>query len=182
MPPITHQHKEEISRQNIAFQQKQVQESAKFINNIIFVVGTGTFVLSISFIGYLDTVILYPQLLVASWVFLFFAIVSTVASHAAAIFHSKRMIDLLNAHRSSGFKTEWNMVDSGGDEIYLRLAKWGNGLYIVAGLTLIAGLIFLIFFAAINFLALNEIRKYEKEHSVMPGQQNSESTTTSLKG
>jgi len=64
------QYQEGLSIRNIDRHLKTSDYAFEEINKIIFVMATGTFVLSISFIGYMKVGMIHPILLIWAWIFL----------------------------------------------------------------------------------------------------------------
>lgn len=170
MTPEEHlKHCIEVSDSNLSMHQETKNISYKAIDNMLFVVSTGTLVISISFIGYIKTYIHWPWLLIASWFFLIISVAINYTGHKLMIAQSKRQIDLLNEERrnkfihSANYDAEVVRKDAKMNEIIL----WGNRANTWGVIFLCLGLLSLLFFGGINLLAQNEINKqnqYPKSH------------------
>ena len=164
--PLTEQRKEyleSLSLKAYEFQMGMRNYALSELNKIIFVLGTGTLVISISFIGYLKTIIVMPWLLIASWIFFVMAIASNISAHLITYRTSNKKMDAINQSRSSGFTTDWNTND---DEESKKLKKWGQRINWVVFISLGAGMLFLLTFCAVNLLTQNQLRRQEVVQTV----------------
>ncbi len=155
-------HYHEAAEKNFLMHHEIKNDAIKSINNIIFVVGTGTFVLSISIIGYFKTALAFPCLLIISWLCLLLAIIGNVAAQWYTVKASLRNQKLINQWINSGFKTpeKWNMDTSSDPEIKkftrigYKLSKW-------VVILLILGLFMLFAFVSINLIVQN--KQYQRQ-------------------
>jgi hypothetical protein len=160
----------EVTDRNLSMHQETKNISYKALNNIIFGVSTGTFVLSISLIGYLKTTIYFPILLVLAWVALIVAIIGNYYAHVLTISQSRRQMQLINGFRASGFQNA-HMFDTdvvANDSELNQNVKVGRIANMAVLISLGLGLLFVFLFAAINLLAQNEVRKDEARHLYQP--------------
>lgn len=150
----------EINLRNFEAHEKSKQYGVSSINNIIFLISTGTFVLSISFIGYVKTILLHPKLLVLSWVLLAIAIAGNVVSHIVTIELAKRNQDLIN--NPSTF--EPYAPGSKDDRIIMNWSTIGRWAFSVVIVALAAGLLSLIVFGSVNLLHQNDLRTMHESY------------------
>lgn len=162
MPPLLTQewkeYFERLSMENLKLQQAQKDYATSELNKIIFIIGTGTFVLSISFIGYLKTSPEHPWLLIASWIFLVLAIAGNVLAHSFSAKVAERKIEHLNTSRISGFMPHWEtLTESDKDIMWWR--KYGAFITVFVWFSLAGGLLALLLFGGSNLLAQNAIKE-----------------------
>lgn len=153
-------HQIKVSDRNHDRHMEVVLTSHKSMNSIIFVISTGTLVLSISFIGYIKTYLHHPWILILCWFSLMCSIGFNFYAHILSSNSSIRQIELLNEERKNGFLNGVNfndVVDKDKKIIKIRKrAKMTNWIVITS---LIVGLAALFFFGGINLLAQNAINK-----------------------
>lgn len=146
---------------NFHMHQEVKQSALKAFHNTIFVIGTGTFVLSVSFIGYLKVEILWPCLLILTWILLILSIGSDTFMTWCTVRCSLRDQNLLNKWTASNFTDppNWNM-DSSSDEKIKTYTRWIYRSEKIAVASLLSALVSLVIFASINLLAQNEVRRF----------------------
>ncbi len=134
------------------------------IHNIIFAIGTGTFVLSISFIGNLSSPLEIPLVLVASWFLLVCSIVLKIYSHQLAQHIASLCQTVLEEHIMKGYSNpNFNVNNPTSPEIEKLEKKRGE----VDNLTLIFigfGIFALLLFASANLLAQNIVAGKQTYH------------------
>ncbi|MDQ5954872.1 MAG: hypothetical protein QG583_800 [Patescibacteria group bacterium] len=143
-----------LSLDNIRMYRDVSNTAVKHVNNIIFIISSGTFVASISFIGYLKTTPKYPWLLIFAWVFFFSAICGNVIVHYLSAKRSDRGVIELNNYRKEGFEPFWNMVESRDPKVNL-MTRWANRITFFVFSCIFFGMAFLIAFGAVNILNID---------------------------
>ncbi len=156
----THRKLEEVSSKNIETHMKIKSDAYKAMNNIIFVISTGAFVVVISLIGYLKTYIYHPWILLVSIISLSLTITLNFIAHWITAKSSIRLIGLLNKERSDGFPGGggFSEIFKNDNDIkyYKKFAGWVNVSVLIF---LILGVAALICFGYLN-LILNNTPKY----------------------
>jgi hypothetical protein len=147
---------EKLSARDFESQQKVKDYTGGELNRIIFYLSTGTFVLSMSFIGYLKTEVVYPYLLIWSWIFFSLAILGQMVGHWVSKQSADRRQVLINESRKSNFKTFYQETTD-SDTLVKRYKKIGSISDILIVCFLILGISFLLFFGASNVLNRNNI-------------------------
>jgi len=150
---------EELSLFDFKSQLAVVDYASSELNKIIFYLGTGTFVLSISFIGYLKTKILHPYVLIASWVCFIIVIVGQIINHRLSKKVANRKIDLINKSRVSGFTILWQN-ETNKDPDIIKWIGYASKIEKIVIFFLAIGLILLLSFGAINLLARNTFQNW----------------------
>jgi len=148
------QHRYEAVRRNFDRHQEIKSTTIKSLNNTIFLLSTGTFVLSMSLIAYLKSEIFYPRLLVLAWLFLLLAIAGSAWAQWCMASCSIQNQNLLNDWVKSAFTVpgpNWNM-DTSKDEKIQKATKLGKFLTKLTIFFVVSGLLSLFFFASINIL------------------------------
>ncbi|MEN9614134.1 MAG: hypothetical protein RLZZ347_441 [Candidatus Parcubacteria bacterium] len=145
---------ENISLKDFDGQQKVKDYVQSEINKIIFYLGTGTFVLSISFIGYLKNNLLHPKVLIVAWVCLALVILGQVIIHTLSKWVADKKQTLINKSRSSNFNHSWQDATTKDTEI-IKWMKYASYLNIIILTLLLGGIIALLFFASSNLLYRN---------------------------
>lgn len=156
---ITNEHKEyleKLSLLDFENQQKVKDYAGNELNKIIFYLSTATFVLSISFIGYLKMEIIFPYILIASWICFIVAIGGQMYNHWISKKVAERKQSLINKSRSVGFYQLWQTMTESDVEIS-KLLKWANMIDKIVIFSLIFGLILLFIFGSNNLLAINNL-------------------------
>lgn len=157
------EHLKEVSDTNLEMHRQTKDSSHQAMNNILFVVSSGAFVLSISFIGNIKSVIAVPWVLIASWAFLITAIALNFAAHFFMIKQSNRQIKLINKERYDGFPNlnEFNNEVVKKDEELKEIVRKGNQVNKAVLTFLSLGLVALIVFGAANLLEQNKVNKHD---------------------
>ncbi len=158
-------HLTELSDKNLSMHQERKNTSFKQQDKIIFIISTGTLVLSITFIGYLKTVIYWPHLLPAAWFFLVATVILNFVTHISIIRQARRQIEIINQWRETGFPDPMDFqkekVDK--DSQLNHIVRWTNRYEIATVTCLIVGLLFLFTFATLNLIAQNKVNQIVKE-------------------
>jgi len=150
----------DVSDTNLNRHSNNMMGAFQSMNNIIFIVSTGAFALTISFVGYIKTYIYNPLILLISWIFLFLAITFNFIAHWITAQLSKRSMELTNEWRSSGFPDPKNHIKNmANDKKIIRYKKMANIDNILVLIFLPLGIISLISFAWINFSTQNNLNK-----------------------
>lgn len=155
IPPRNEKEKEyleDLSLKNHKLQKDLLDTAVAELNKIIFVLATGTFILSISFIGYLKTEIVWPWLLIASWVCFAGALFCNIFAHLVTYTLSDKRLTAINNSRSSGFQKDWDVENR---EDITKWKKKGKTVNYAVFIFLAAGILLLLIFGAGNLLALN---------------------------
>ncbi len=144
---------ENLSLKDFDGQQKVKDYVQSEINKIIFYLSTGTFVISISFIGYLKNEPMLPWFLISTW----FCFLIVIGTQILIHIFSKRIAEkkqiLINECRENAFSYSWqNSIKM--DPYINNLSKWASRLDIFGFILLVTGLIFLLVFASFNLLCL----------------------------
>lgn len=147
-----------ISIANIGVWRDNLNTAVKSINNIIFVVSTGTFAISISFIGYFQKILNYPWLLILTWAFLLIAICGNVAVLFLTSKIAEKWIKDLNDYRQSSFTPHWNMGESRNPRVKV-FYDWSWWITYVVFSSIILGLLTLFLFCSINLLSRDNSNK-----------------------
>ena len=148
----------DISLKNLEMHNEVSSNAYKTMNNIIFVISTGSFVLTISFISNLKTHIYFSYLLLISWLFLFLTIVFNFLAHWITAHSSNRKNELINEARISGFPDGGNFNKKHDlDEKIIKYKKLSKIVNICVLTFLPLGIISLIFFSWMNLTAQNKI-------------------------
>jgi len=117
----------DVSQRNLDSNAELKNNAYRSMNNIIFVVSTGAFVITISFISYLKIYIHASWLLLFSWVCLFLAIVFNFLAHWITSKMAIRANDLINEERKTGFPNNGDfnkqLVEDKKTNIYKKIAK-----------------------------------------------------------
>ena len=161
------EHLKEVSDKNLDMHRQTKDFSHQAMNNILFVVSTGAFVLSISFIGNIKTVIAMPEVLIMSWIFLIITVALNFFAHSLMIRQSNRQIKLLNQERYEGFPhlNEFNKQVVKTDKELNEIVHKGKEVNKAVITFLLLGLASLIIFGAANLFAINRTNKIQsREH------------------
>ena len=124
------------------------------VHNVVLVIGTGTFALSISFIGYIRETPEHPELLIASWVLLALTLVLKTSSHMLGSKIAEDAQSLLVEYRDAGYFSSipnfdpLNPTNRKIDDLRTR-REWIDCLTLIA---LALAIIFLIIFASVNLI------------------------------
>lgn len=144
---------------------KTLQDADKAITNFIFVITTGTLLLSVNIINNTDTVFILKGFLLTTWICLAIVVMSQIIGHHFVIKHSKRNLDMMNEHTASGFQDHPNFytVKIQNDKI-INNAYWAVHFtnkvsYCFLALGIVCALIFL----TGNFYAQQEIKRVKQE-------------------
>lgn len=154
-------HNIEVSQSNLDMHQETKNISYKAINNILFAVGSGTFVLSINFLIGINAPLKWPALLIVSWGLLICSIVGNMMVHLFTIQQTVEQINLNNQWRTSNFAVDIEVMASNNPRLQ-EVAKWGNRISWIAISTLIVGIVCLTIFVSANFLAQNDSRRQKE--------------------
>ncbi|OGI67500.1 hypothetical protein A3A05_01530 [Candidatus Nomurabacteria bacterium RIFCSPLOWO2_01_FULL_41_12] len=150
---LSNRHKEEFLRQ-----EKIITENSKGLDHVIFVVSTGVFVLSINYLtGLKDNVLEYSYILIWSWIFLAGAIIVHVLGYRLAIKYGEKIQEKLDKWGNNGL-TPLDYIPY-KDKDAQKLYGLVNMLNDMALCLTILGVIFLLFFASVNFLTNNKINR-----------------------
>ena len=147
---------ENLSLRNHASEGEMQKYALSELNKIIFILGTGTFVLSISFIGYLKVEIVHPWFLIISWICFVGAISCNILAHLSTYHVSGKRMTAINKSRSSGFSKSWETEDENAIERWKIL---GNVVNYTVFIFLATGMLFLLLFAGENLLTQNNLFK-----------------------
>lgn len=136
---------------NLTSEDRRTYEEALHIasrgfDNIIFVVGTGTFAVTVSFLtGLKSTLLQWPLVLIASWISFGLAIVLHALSHREAFKHASEAL--------------WNdeIYETALDAKYSHVTTLNN----IAFYLVVLGMACLVCFAAKNVLAANYLQIHE---------------------
>lgn len=151
-----------MNKDQIRQYEEQLHISSKGFDNIIFVVSTGTFAVSITFLtGLRGYYLSAAEWLIGAWVCFGTAIIVQAISYKLAFIHASRVLDTED-DQSAPLSRKLIMV-----------TEWAA----FTGMAI--GVFALGWFAGINFLAQNEISKYKTEHQSPPAL---ELATTSVDG
>lgn len=147
----------DVSQRNLDKNTEVANNAFRSMNNIIFVVGTGAFVLTISFIGYIKIHIYSSWLLLISWVCFLITITFNFLAHWITAKMALRSNELVNEERRSGFSDngDFNKKSDNDEKMktYKKRAKLIN-FFVLCSLPL--GIITLIFFSWINLSLQNK--------------------------
>lgn len=154
--PERQEYLERLSISNIDIHRETQAYGIEELNKIIFVVSTGTFVLSISFIGYLKTEVTHPWLLIFSWIFLILAITCNVAAHLITVFVADRRMTHLNTSRKRNYDPHWETLTADDKSMHWWI-KQAKRINIAVWLFLSGGLFFLLWFGGSNLLVQNAL-------------------------
>lgn len=150
-------HLRDVSMKNLEMHNEVMSNAYKTMNNIIFVVSTGSFVLTISFIGSLKTHIYYSFLLLISWIFLFFTITLNFVAHWITAQSSLRSNELTNEARTTGFPDGGNFnKKSKVDSKIIKYKIWAKIVNTCVLVFLPLGIISLICFSWMNLISQNK--------------------------
>ena len=132
------------------FQDGALNETSK-LDNIIFVVGTGTFILSINYIvGLKGNYLRWPLLLVSSWITLLISIIVHAFGYRYSAGYHLRVVQEIKEWADKGHPLPFIRVDRTKDhKIIEQFNNWSLWLLIV-------GLALLTVFASYNFVELNK--------------------------
>jgi hypothetical protein len=147
-------------------QEERKQIANEQIQKIIFVIGTGTFVLSINFIAFLKTEISLPWVLISAWLFLMLTIASNLLYHRQHVIVANLKIKIINDQRNDPEKRrkQWGLVVESDKEVnsFRTTARYYmNASYIFLLLAIVA----LFVFCVRNFLLQNYIRHIQDINS-----------------
>jgi hypothetical protein len=133
------------------------------INKIIFAVGTGVLVLSITFIGQLQEVT-RPKLLVVSWLLLVGAVAGNGVAHWLTMQIAGKRIELISEWKSEGYphKPSGINADISDNKGMKRLVRWMFPINIMVPVCLVFGILSLAIFASMNLMSKTEARQQEK--------------------
>lgn len=154
-----------VQKEEAAYQEIKNYHYRSILYTTLFI-GTGTFVLSISFIGSITNVLVWPWALIAAWVLLVLSIASGIISHWLGVKITERVQDLLDNYRNSGYtdpKPDWDM-DADNDKEVREKHSLRERFDLFTAFLLGAGLVALIIFASANLLAQNAIRAHQNDH------------------
>jgi hypothetical protein len=150
---------EEFSLRELDSQKKTSENAVENINKIIFTVSAGTFVLSISFVGYLKSEIVWPWLLIAAWVFLAGCLAINTYAHWLTYNRSTLQMKHINASRSKGFEPEWGETMEKDGYLMKTWPRLASRVLVGVFTLLVAGIVCLISFAAANLLSQNGLQQ-----------------------
>jgi len=123
----------------------KLKEWTRF-ENILFVLTTGAFVLSINLLTGGHKQLAQPRLMVVSWISLFLSLVSHSVSFFLAKRSSEKLIDALDKWKDKNFKPEiFSFKTAVGNT-----DKWVEYLNYSTFFLMLLGLLFLTIFASIN--------------------------------
>ena len=130
------------------------------MNNIIFVLSTGSFVLTISLIGYLKNYITHSYFLLISWCFLFLSITFNFLAHFVTAKIAERSFQLVNEERAHGFPYDgdFNKKIDTDDKIKKYRFRAKITTYVVLT-SLPFAIITLIIFSWLNLISQNKINE-----------------------
>jgi hypothetical protein len=155
---------DDLSEKNISRHQAMVDYGLQQVNTIIFALGTGTLVLSISFIAYLKNAPVHPILLILAWGCFLFAIFGNLLSHWMTFKFADTSINLINASRKGGYSRSWEETIQENKTIN-TLRKLSMPIFVGVLLCLVGGLLFLIIFVSSNLLAQSVIHQSDLTNS-----------------
>ncbi len=147
---------DKLSLRSRASQLKTQRNAHAAINKIIFTVAAGTFVLSISFIGYLKNEIAWPWMLIAAWIFLAICLLVNMYAHWLTYDFAKRSIEHIDFSRSNNYIPTWNKLIAEDEYLMKKWPKKAAIIFIIVLILLILGVTCLIFFAGKNLLIQND--------------------------
>lgn len=175
--PERKEYLEKFSLRELDYQKSVKDKAVESINRIIFTVAAGTFVLSISFVGYLKSEIVWPWLLIAAWIFLAGCLAVNTYAHWLTYHFADLQIGHINRSRSKGFEPEWVKTIKKDKYLMKIWPKIADRVFVAVFTLLVAGIVCLIFFAGINLLAQNglrqrdaAIRSYQSSSTIVQGQ------------
>jgi hypothetical protein len=122
------------------------------VSNTISLIGTGTFVLSLNFLGSSQIALIDPLVLIGSWIQQIFAVLFNLISHQLSVRIAEESEVMLLDYRASNYtvpRTNWSMDTVDNPEIK-RMDYW-RGIFDKFAVTfLILGSIWLVSFVSIN--------------------------------
>lgn len=131
---------------------KSKEINGRGLDNIIFVIGTGLFVLSIDFIlGSKGAPLQHRWLIVCSWVALVISIISHAVSYFFAIKASDYVQTKLNEWESHGFPQPFNL---NSDPENTRIKECVVRANYISYTGLFVGIVLLLIFASINLYCI----------------------------
>lgn len=151
----------DIAIRNISIFQEEQAYSTREIQKILFTLSTGTFVLSISFIGYVKTSLVDPGLLILAWVFLGLAIFWHTLLHYQAEEIARIKVRHANAARTQNNTPpleERLSVD--GDFLQKSDSAFVTRRLAMSCMTL--GLVCLMLFTIMNLMQQYDLKNIEK--------------------
>lgn len=164
---------EKLSTDCIRLQHHLSEYGITEINKIIFSVGTGAFVISISLVAAIQANVVYPAALIASWIFLAISIVGNVFAHNITIWVADRNVKHINDSRASGFANSWEQAIENDKDI-MRWIRWASGANILVATSLGIGILAMVLFAALNIgrseVAIQNYQKLEGEVELLRSQ------------
>jgi hypothetical protein len=147
---------------NKEYQQAQVERLDKMsevygkaLNNIVLLVGTGSFVLSVALITGLTEngrALDYHWVLIASWGLLLLSIISSGFRHIINLYRAGRAYDLLDEWGAGGFEGD-HKLDT--DKNMATLGFWAEKLSWIAFGLMVFGVVALFVFGAANVLVMS---------------------------
>jgi hypothetical protein len=136
-------------------QSESKSDNARSLDNVIFVISTGVFVLSINYILGSKTGFVYqPMMLIISWLSLILGIISHIFSYRYAIKFADEVQSKLSIWAKNGYlPVGYNPSEEKGDiqKFKFMASRFNN---ITLSLT-IMGIILLFIFVSINFIKNN---------------------------
>jgi hypothetical protein len=149
----THKKEDDLSRANLDMHTNIININIKSMNNIIFVVSTGVFVLSLSLIHYIERPVVYPKLVVFSWLAIFLVMILNFFALWLMVRYSQRQKEITNQWRVNNFSnpSEYNSDIINDKELKAleKDMKWTNKIVFIL---LPSGIFTLILFTIVNFL------------------------------
>lgn len=141
------------------------QEEKKTIGRAIFVLGTGTFVLSVNFLSNTQNNLISPWSLIASWVFIALSIFTYLkASYLSACKQDAIMDEINETLSKEKFPSDPYSPDETPNVMKFdkQIESFNQATYFFLGL----GIALLLIFASLNFLA----RQTKEERGTAPAQ------------
>jgi hypothetical protein len=161
---------DDLSEKNIGRHQAMMDYGLQQVNTIIFALGTGTLVLSISFISYLKNPPIHPIFLILAWVCFLLAIFGNLFSHWMTFKFADTSISLINASRKAGYSNSWEDTILTNNTINM-LGKLSMPIFVGVLFFLVGGLLFLIIFVSSNLIAQGAIRQSDLQSNPISTQQ-----------
>ena len=164
---LTYEEKKELHKWEFTRFDDSKARNAQALDKILFVIGTGSFVLSISYVSGFSTSYLPPWLiflLIGSWLALAISIAIQAYSYRVSLNHDDYVLKGLNKWRAKGLVGDL----PGPDEKTNKMSELVDKLNIATAVALAIGLLTLLVFAAANLLVTNKERKIERESNIIP--------------
>ena len=164
---LTPSEQEEKKDRDLRNYREIYNNAIKDMNSIIFVISTGMFVLSVTFIGYIKSYLHAEWALISSWIFIAITIVLNFSAHFYTSKTTNKKIKILNKFSLYTFVDydiyKKNHVDENPDVLeFERKGKFTN--YVIASLSL--ALVLLLIFGIINLINQNNLNKKNIKQSL----------------